>query len=134
MREYLRARHPDWSPGAIEAAVFSLRAGPEGALTPPLSVEQRTEIVRSLWGDPPAAWYPAITVPAVLMPAVPRFSERWPPGIATLVDRLRSSVDDALAGLPRATLSEYLDSDHDLHAQHPDGVASDLLGLAGRSA
>ncbi len=134
MREYLRVRHPDWSAEAVEAAVLSLRVGPEGALAPPLSAEQRTEILRSLWDEPPASWYPAITVPTLVMPAVPTFSERWPANIRTLVDRMRSSVDDALAGLPHATLSEYLDSDHDLHAQHPDGVAGDLLKLAGRSA
>jgi pimeloyl-ACP methyl ester carboxylesterase len=134
MREYLQALHPDWIPAAVEASLFSMRVGTGGTLTPPLSVEQRTEILRSLWGDPPASWYPAVGVPALLLPAVPKISTGWRSSIRDLVDRIRASVDDAAAGLAQATVSEYPDSDHDLHAQHPDGVARDLLALARKVA
>jgi pimeloyl-ACP methyl ester carboxylesterase len=130
MRDYLRAVHPDWSPEAIEASLFSLRVGPDGFLAPALSAPHRTMIVRSLWDDPPARWYSAVTAPVLLMPAIPRISTRWPPSIRTLVERIRSSVDVAAATLPNATISEYLESDHDLHAQHPGRVATDLLQLA----
>ncbi len=44
----------------------------------------------------------------------------------------RARVQAAAAALPDATVREYLDADHDLHAQHPRELAADLLELAGR--
>jgi alpha-beta hydrolase superfamily lysophospholipase len=44
----------------------------------------------------------------------------------------RSRVRLAATALPNATIREYPDSDHDLHAQRPREVAADLLALADR--
>ncbi|MFC6881638.1 MULTISPECIES: alpha/beta fold hydrolase [Actinomadura] len=126
MRDYQRAVYPDWSAEAVEASLHSLRVHEDGALTPRLSPTQRNAILRSIWDDPPAQWYPAITVPTLLMPAVPKPNRRWEP----LFERVRSYVEPAVAALPDATVREYVGGDHDLHAQHPDEVAEDLLRLA----
>jgi pimeloyl-ACP methyl ester carboxylesterase len=130
IRDYLRAIHPDWSTRAIEAWLFSLRVNPDGSLSPLPSVQQRTAVMRSVWDDPPAQWYSAITVPVLLMPAIPRVNVQLPNGLGSLSDRLRSSIETAAALLPHATIRQYPDSDHELHAQHPGRVADDLLQLA----
>lgn len=130
MRAYLRAIHPDWSPQAIEAWLFSLRVNPDGSVSPLPSLTRRTSVMRSVWEEPPTRLYPDITVPVLLMPAIPRVNVQLPNGLGSLSERLRSSVETAKALLPHATVREYRDSDHELHAQHPDRVADDLLQLA----
>ncbi|NGO72957.1 alpha/beta fold hydrolase [Streptomyces boncukensis] len=130
MRDYLRSAHPDWSGRAIDASLASLRVTPEGSLAQVLPPEHRTSIMQSMWDDPPSPWYPAVTVPTLLIPAVPVTNPRWPQDIATLVKRIRVALETAAASLPRATVRAYPDADHDLHAQQPGPVAEDLLRLA----
>ncbi|MEU7550639.1 alpha/beta fold hydrolase [Streptomyces sparsogenes] len=130
MRTYLRTLHPDWPEESIEASLSSLRVGPDGSLTPRLSRAQRTALMRSLWDDTPDRWFPAVTMPLMLLAAFPPDNERWPPSIRTVVERNRASVSTARKALPHAQVREYVDSDHDLHAQRPEEVAEDLLRLA----
>ncbi len=129
VRDFQRAVYPDWSQSAIEASLHSLRVSPDGSLTPRLTTERRASILRSIWDDPPAQWFPSIGVPALLMPAVPKPTRRW----EVMFERIRACVEPAAAALPRAEVREYLDSDHDLHAQHPGRVAGDLLWLAAQA-
>lgn len=130
MRAFLRTLHPDWHEEAVEASLLSLQIGPDGSLTPRLSRAQRTALIRSIWDDTPGRWFPAITMPVMLLAAHPRELARWPPSIRTIVERNRQSVHTAAKSLPHAQVREYFDSDHDLHAQRPDEVAKDLLRLA----
>ena len=130
MRDYLRIIHPGWSAEAIDASLSSMRVNPDGTLAPALTEPQRTAIMRSLWDDAPARWFPGVSVPVLLMPAFPKDNPQWPPSIRALVDQIRACVYQAASDLPQATIREYLDSDHDLHAQHPRRVAEDLLRLA----
>lgn len=122
MRARLRRVHPDWSTAAIEATVANLRVGPDGTLTRRLSIPRHMSILRSMWDDPPHRWFPAVTAPVLLLPAIPEDPQR--------AQRIRDRVAAAQAALPRATIREYLGADHDLHAQHPDRLARDLLDLA----
>lgn len=122
LRGYLRRAHPDWSPTAIEATVANLRVDPSGAVTRRLPVPQHMMIVRSMFDDPPQRFYPALAMPVLLLPALPAARAR--------AAQARSRVKAAADALPRATIREYVDSDHDLHAQHPKRLAADLLGLA----
>ena len=39
----------------------------------------------------------------------------------------------AAAGIPDATTSLYVGAHHDLHAQHPDRLAAELVALAART-
>nr|MDT0660547.1 alpha/beta fold hydrolase [Micromonospora sp. DSM 115978] len=123
MREYLRATHPAWSPAAIEASLAGMRLEPDGLLAPKLPDEQFMAMVRSLWDDPPTRWYPRVEVPVLLLPAIPAANPEW-------ARRVREWVGEARAALPLATVREYLDADHDIHAQHPERLAGDLLDLA----
>ncbi|HEY2947760.1 MAG TPA: alpha/beta hydrolase [Micromonosporaceae bacterium] len=123
IRGWLWRAHPDWSATAIEATVANLRVAPDGTLTRRLPIPQHMRIVRSMWDDPPGRYLSAVAAPTLLLPAIPRNDPRR-------AERARSRVVAAAAVLPAATIREYADSDHDLHAQHPDRVAADLLSLA----
>ena len=124
MRARMRAAHPQWSDGAIEATVANLREDADGTIHRRLSIEHHMQIARSMWDDPPAPYYPGIAVPVVLMPALPSD----PDAAATRRERIMQ----AAAALPDATVSEYPGGDHDLHAQQPGRVAGDLLALSAR--
>jgi pimeloyl-ACP methyl ester carboxylesterase len=122
MRARFRQAHPDWSAAAVEATLANLRVEPAGTLTRRLSIPHHMSILRSMWEDPPDRWFPAISAPVLLLPAIPKDRRR--------AQRARDRVAAAQAALPRATVREYVDADHDLHAQQPDRLTRDLLDLA----
>ena len=122
--DYFRDIHPDWSPAAIAAAVATMRENPDGSLSRRMTLDQHNSMLRSIWDEPPSPWYPAISVPTLLMPAIPKGADRQWAG------RIRSRIEATTATLRGAAMREYLDSEHDLHAQHPRRVADDLLDLA----
>ena len=101
-----------------------MRIWPDGTLSRRLPVERHMRIVRSMWEDPPNRYYASVTVPVLLMPALPA-----DPGRAA---GRASRIRQAAAGFPDATVREYPGADHDLHAQRPREVAADLLELARR--
>ena len=124
MRELLRAIHPTWSATAVEASLADMVEGPDGLLGPRLPLEHYVSIGRSMRDDPPSRWYSGVTAPVLLLNAVPpNPSPSW-------VTWVRKWVADAEAALPRTESRWYDDSDHSLHAEHPDRVAADLLDLA----
>jgi pimeloyl-ACP methyl ester carboxylesterase len=122
VRAHLRRAHPDWSPDAVEATLHNLRINADDTVSRRLPVERHMAIVRSMYDDPPQRHFPAVTVPVLLLPALP-------PGDPERVARIRERVTAAAHALPKATVVEYADSDHDLHAQHPARLAADLLRL-----
>jgi pimeloyl-ACP methyl ester carboxylesterase len=123
LRGHLRRAHPDWSPSAIEATVANLRVGPTGRVSRRLPVDRHLAILRSMYDDPPHRFFPALTMPTLLLPAVPA-------GGGRRAVQVRSRLAQVAAAMPRATLREYEGADHDLHAQHPRRVAADLITLA----
>lgn len=124
LRETLRRAHPDWSPTAVEATLASLRVRPDGSVQRRLSVDRHLAIVRSMWDNPPQRRYGKVQAPVLLLPAVPTDPEQ--------ARHHRTAVAAAAAALPDATIREYVGADHDLHAQHPAELATDLLALAER--
>jgi pimeloyl-ACP methyl ester carboxylesterase len=124
VRDFMRQVHPGWSDAAIEATVANLAVAPDGTVRRRLSIEHHMAIVRSMWDDPPRRHYAAVSVPVLLMPALPLDAQAAAPR--------RARVAAVAATLPDATVSEYAGGDHDLHAQQPDRVADDLLALAAR--
>jgi pimeloyl-ACP methyl ester carboxylesterase len=122
LRQRLRSGHPDWSDGAVDATVANLRTTADGRLERRLPIPAHMRILRSMWDEPPSRDYPAITVPALLLPAVPVD----PDGAR----RRRDRVDKAVAALGAARVKEYIGADHDIHAQQPAELATDLLTLA----
>jgi pimeloyl-ACP methyl ester carboxylesterase len=119
MRGYFRGAHPDWSETAIEATLANVAVAPDGTVSRHLSIPHHMQIVRSMWDDPPKHYYPAVAVPVLLMPA-----------LAANAAESRDRVDAAAQALGDAIIREYVDADHDIHAQRPADVAADLLWLA----
>jgi pimeloyl-ACP methyl ester carboxylesterase len=124
LRGYLRRGHSDWSERAIDATLANMRVWPDGTMTRRLSIDRHMRIVRSMWDDPPQRYFPSLTMPVLLIPALPADDAQ-----AAL---RRRRIDAAAAAIPAATIREYRGADHDLHAQHPHELAADLLGLAAR--
>jgi pimeloyl-ACP methyl ester carboxylesterase len=124
--ERIRTAHPDWPPEGVEGTLANLVELPGGGVRARLSRRNHREIVRSLYDGDPAAWYPLVEVPVLLVPAVGEQPEPEEPG---RISAARSAVRMALAGLPHVGARWYPGADHDLHAQHPDRLAADLLAL-----
>lgn len=75
-----------------------------------------------MWDYPITERFPEIGVPALLVPAGSRDA-----------DLKRSAVDAAASALAQSEIRWYEGADHDVHAQHPEAVAADLLALANRA-
>jgi pimeloyl-ACP methyl ester carboxylesterase len=123
LRLMIATGHPDWQPWAVDATMANFAVDGSGAIARRLPVPQHLQILRSMWDDPPQAYYPAVTVQALLAFAA-RAGDAGREGL----------VADAAAALRGATVRAYRDADHDLHAQHPDRLAADLLDLAAKAA
>jgi pimeloyl-ACP methyl ester carboxylesterase len=123
LRDRIRIDHPGWSEGAIDATLANLVVHPDGTLTRRLPVDKHMRIVRSMWDDPPRPYFGALTMPTMLIPALP--------ADADLAASRMARVETASRSIPDPTIRAYPDSDHDLHAQHPHELAADLLTLAG---
>jgi pimeloyl-ACP methyl ester carboxylesterase len=123
---FIRANHPGWSQRAVQATVANLRVRPDGRLERRLPIPQHMRIVRSMWDDPPQPWFPRITAPTLLVPAIPA-------GDPERARRKSAAVQAAAAALAGpTTIREYVGGDHDLHAQQPGALAADLIALAAR--
>ncbi|HEX6871418.1 MAG TPA: alpha/beta hydrolase [Micromonosporaceae bacterium] len=122
LRDRLRGWHPGWSAEAIEATLANLREV-DGQLERRLSIPRHMSIVRSMWDDPPWRDFAQITTPVLLLPALSD-----DPAVAA---PRRAAVEKAAGALARAAVREFVGADHDIHAQHPDLLASELLTLAG---
>ncbi len=129
--DFIRSAHPDWPVEGVEGTLANLVELPGGGVRARLDREHHRSILRSLYEGDPRLWYPQITVPVLLCPAVP--ADDADPDDAERSARAHSGIEEALAALPDAQVSWYRDADHDVHAQHPDRLATDLLGLLARA-
>ena len=126
----IAAGHPDWPEEGVAGTLANLVELPGGGVRARLARDHHQSIVRSLFEGDPAAWYPRIAVPVLLVPAVAEHPEA---GEGARADTSRAAVQEALAALPRGAARWYAGADHDLHAQHPGRLTDDLLALAGRA-
>jgi pimeloyl-ACP methyl ester carboxylesterase len=125
LAQRFRSWHPDWPQEGIDGTLGNFRVGPDGTARPALRREHHREILHSLWADDVTEQLPLVTVPALVAPAVG-------PDAPDAVDPRRRGPQRALSLLPDATVSWYVGADHDLHAQHPERLAGDLVALAAR--
>jgi pimeloyl-ACP methyl ester carboxylesterase len=127
LERWARTRYAGWPDGAADAALANLRRTAGGGVCARLDRGHHREILRSLHEGDPRALYPRVRVPVLLCPAVgPVPADGEEPGAR----ETRDAVREALAALPDGRVSWYEGADHDLHAQHPDRLAADLLALA----
>lgn len=122
--------HPTWPAEVVAGVLAGLRELPDGGVAATLAREHHRAILSSLYAEDPRAWYPLVQVPVLLCAAMPPQApvgepDPGDPGLAT-----RRGVAEALAGLPGARVSWYVDAEPDLHAEHPARLTADLLQLA----
>ncbi len=117
----MRAAHPDWADWAIEATMANLRERADGSVRARLARNHHLSILRSMWDHSINERYAAVTVPSLLISA----GQRSGPQLA--------AVDRAAAELPGSDVRWYEGADHDVHAQHPDQLAADLLAFYERA-
>ena len=125
--------HPDWPAEGHAAVLSNFFELPGGGVRARLSRDHHRSILCSLWAADPRRLYPLVSVPVLLVPAVPADPDDRPLDAAEAGMATRSEVAEALALLPRAEVVEYVGADHDLHVQHPDRLARDLLSLSARA-
>ncbi|MGJ7440193.1 alpha/beta fold hydrolase [Aquipuribacter sp. MA13-6] len=104
-----------WGPHALPAVLGNLTTDDDGTVRNVLPRAAHEQILRSMYDADPREAYPLVPVPVLLAPAGS--------GPASAL------VHEAATGLPRARVSRYDDSHHDLHLQHPARLAADLLDL-----
>jgi pimeloyl-ACP methyl ester carboxylesterase len=121
VRDRIHAFHPGWPDSGVDGTLGNFEELPDGTARIRLGRDRHESILRSLWEHRPRELYPLVTVPTLLLPA----GHLEPGGSRLGAER----VEEALAGLRRATVHWYDGGDHDLHAQHPGQVAADLLEL-----
>jgi pimeloyl-ACP methyl ester carboxylesterase len=119
----IRGWHPDWPDEGVEGTLANFARLPDGTAAARLTREHHREILHSMWELDPRPLFPKVTVPALVAAAVPHDP----------ADPRRVGPRTALELLPDATVSWYVDADHDLHAQRPERLVADLLVLADRA-
>jgi pimeloyl-ACP methyl ester carboxylesterase len=117
--------HPDWSDEGIAGTMANFELLDDGTVRPWLRREHHHEIVRSMFEGEPAALFPLVEVPVLLVPVVAD-----PPG--EVDEAKRAAVAEAESLLANTSIRWYLGADHDVHVQHPQQIAEDLLGLMAR--
>jgi hypothetical protein len=88
-------------------------------VAPWLSLEHHLAILQALWEHRPSSRYGEIEVPVLLVPAQSGSSA----GSSDDAEDRRPQVEQAAAALSRGRL-HWMRGDHDLHAHHPEEVAS----------
>jgi pimeloyl-ACP methyl ester carboxylesterase len=121
----LAAGHPDWSDEGLAGTMANFEVLDDGTVRPWLRREHHREIVRSMFEGEPAALFPLIEVPVLLVPVIAD-----PPSEVDAAKR--AAVAEAESLLMSASIRRYLGADHDVHVQHPEQIADDLLGLVAR--
>jgi pimeloyl-ACP methyl ester carboxylesterase len=119
----VRRWHPGWPDEGIAGTVANFAELSDGTAAPRLTREHHRDIVRSMWEGDPRQLFPKVSAPALVAAAVAHDAD----------DVRRAGPRAALALIPDATVSWYVDADHDLHAQRPERLVADLLTLAARA-
>jgi pimeloyl-ACP methyl ester carboxylesterase len=117
LRARFGARFTDFPPEAMDAQLANLMEGPDGYVVARLTRDHHRSILQSLWEVDPRPLFAKVGVPTLIAVAVPADGDDRP------------GPEDAAAGLPNSTLSRYVGAHHDLHLQHPDRLAAELLAL-----
>ena len=118
----IHRRHPGWPVEGLAGTLANFVERPDGTVAARLTREHHRQIVHSLYVGDPRSLYPHIQVPVLLLPAMSADADEF----------RRTPVQTALDLLPDATVEWYAGADHDLHAEQPDRLTLDLLGLAER--
>jgi pimeloyl-ACP methyl ester carboxylesterase len=121
-----RRRHPDWPESGMQGALACFEVRADGTVAPWLSFERHLLIVRAMWEQDVADVYARVgEVPVLLLPCRPGpGSGTAETGWARAKSEAVAAAEDGLA----VCRTHWFTAEHDVHAQHPDEVASVLVG------
>lgn len=114
-RARLRAAHPDWPEDSIDGFMGGFELRDDATVAPWLTRDRHMRILQELWQHHPSLAYSAVTMPALLVPALAADQSPASAGFG-------ASAAAAATALPMARLCGIV-GDHDLHAHHPVELA-----------
>lgn len=118
----MRRTHPDWPESGIAGTMACFAVRDDGTIAPWLTFERHLLVLRGLWEHRPMQRFPTITDPVLLIGAEsPDADADWS------ADKRRGL--EAAAELGPTVSVEWMEGDHDLHAQHPVQIAERLRTL-----
>jgi pimeloyl-ACP methyl ester carboxylesterase len=117
---HLRRMHPTWSDDAIAGQLACFEVRDDGTVAPWLTRERHLTILRHMWEHKPAAVFPLVRAPVVLVPV--HQSDEPPADKADAVAAAERALPDAR--------TVWFRSSHDVHAERPTDVAGLIAGLA----
>ncbi len=112
----VRARFSGWPESGILAQLANFEELADGTVRSRLTWERHRRILRAMWEQDVPAVAAKVTAPTLVIAV----SGGWP----SKTDRVAELVDTLPAGQVM-----WVDGDHDIHAQHPELVASAVLGV-----
>lgn len=120
IRERMRTFHPDWSDEGIEGTLANFEVLADGTIRPWLSLDRHMQILRAMWEQRPGHLYPQVKAPVLICPANNG-------GDPERLAHKQEEVAAASAGLPKATVHWFKQTDHDIHVHRPLELAQLLL-------
>jgi pimeloyl-ACP methyl ester carboxylesterase len=116
VRGWLEQSASDWPEEGRLGQLANFEVRSDGTIAPWLTFERHIKVLRGLWEHSPSAICSTITAPVLLVTA--------DTGNADWSASKAAAVEAALAVLPRCRAEWFHGAHHDVHAQHPEPVAS----------
>ncbi len=116
VRAWLEQSASDWPEEGRLGQMANFEVRSDGTIAPWLTFERHIAVLRGLWEHSPAMICSTITAPVLLVTA--------DTGNADWSDSKTAAVKSALSVLPLCRSEWFHGAHHDVHAQHPEEVAS----------
>lgn len=120
LAQRIRENHPDWHEQGIENTLANFETLPDGTIRPWLTLDRHMQILRALWEQRPPHRYNQVKAPVLICAAADPRSPEW-----SAAKKL--SVMAAEKGLPHSTTHWFNNTDHDIHVQRPNELATLFL-------
>jgi pimeloyl-ACP methyl ester carboxylesterase len=116
VRAWLEQSASDWPEEGRLGQLANFEVRSDGTIAPWLTFERHIAVLRGLWEHSPASICSTISAPVLLVTA--------DTGNADWSASKAAAVEAALTVLPRCRAEWFHGAHHDVHAQHPEEVAS----------
>lgn len=123
IESFMRQAHPGWPEEGLAAQMANFLLREDGTVEPRLSFDNHMQLLQALWEHRPSTRYPELRVPVLFVPADNGTPSTW-------TNDKRSSVEAAVATIPRAEAHWFSPADHDIHAQFPVELADVIHAAA----
>jgi pimeloyl-ACP methyl ester carboxylesterase len=125
VRAWLDRTASDWPEEGRLGQMANFEVRSDGTIAPWLTFQRHLAVLRGLWEHSPASICSTITAPVLIVTA-DTSNANWS-------DSKVAAVESALTVLPRCRAEWFHAAHHDVHAQHPEEVASLLHRAATES-